>query len=202
MRVSKEQVLKNKTALLDAASRLIRRTGIEGTGVAEVAAEAGLTHGALYAHFSSKEELVAEAFWHGFVCNIAATRAWVGDRKLGFEDYLDGLLSSDMRADLEGGCPMAALASEIGRQGRGVSASFAKAFEQMVEMLETSLERTMPAKQRRRLAVAAISAEIGAMAISRAVRKADAALSDEVLQATKEVLTTAHERQRPTAKRS
>ena len=60
-------------------------------------------------------------------------------------------------------------------------------------MLEGSLENAIPASQRRRLAVAAVAAEIGAIAVSRAVAKTDTALADEVLQAVRETVVAAHE---------
>src|SRR5580693_8164542 len=117
MRVSKEQSETNRTSLLQAAGRLFNEKGIDGVGVAEVAKEAGLTHGALYAHFPSKDALAAEAFAHGFEGNMAGMQAWAGDRHLSFEEHLDALLSTDMRDRLETGCPMTASASEVARQG-------------------------------------------------------------------------------------
>lgn len=193
MRVSREKAAENRAALLQAASRLFRERGIDGVGVAEIAKEAGLTHGALYAHFPSKEALVAEAFCHGFADNMAATRAWAGDRSPSFEEYLDGLLSTDMRDRLETGCPLTASASEVARQGCAVRASFTRAFEEMATMLEGSLEDAVPASRKRRLAIAAVAAEIGAVAVSRAIAKTDTALADEVLQAVRETLRAAHQ---------
>lgn len=191
MRVSKDQVAKNRDALLKAASRLFRKRGIDGVGVADVAKEAGLTHGALYAHFRSKDELAAEAFSSGFEGNMARIRAWAGDRCPSFEEHLDALLSTAMRDRLETGCPLTASASEIARQGRAVGASFTRAFEQTTSMLEGSLEDTIPAAEGRHLALAAVAAEIGAIAVSRAIAKTDRALADEVLRAVRETLVTA-----------
>ena len=195
MRVSREKAAENRIALLHAASRLFRERGIDGVGVADIAKEAGLTHGALYAHFPSKDALAAEAFSHGFAGNMADTREWAGDRCPPFQEYLDGLLSPHMRDKLETGCPLTASASEIARQGCAVSASFTRAFEEMVAMMEGSLDDTIPASQRRRLAVAAVAAEIGAIAVSRAVAKTDMALADEVLQAVRDAVGTAHDGQ-------
>ncbi|RNJ47245.1 TetR family transcriptional regulator [Mesorhizobium erdmanii] len=192
MRVSKEKASANRDALLKAASRLFRQRGIEGVGVAEIAKEAGLTHGALYAHFSSKDELAAAAFSYGFAGNMADTRAWAGDRNPSFQDYMGGLLSPFMRDKLETGCPMAASASEIGRQDCGVSASFTDAFQEMAAMLEGSIETIIPAAEKRKLAIAAVAAEIGAMAVSRAIAKTDVALADEVLQAVLETIAAAY----------
>lgn len=192
MRVSKEKAAENRGALLQAASRLFRKRGIDGVGVADIAREAGLTHGALYAHFPSKDALAAEAFTHGFEGNMADTREWAGDRCPSFQEYVEGLISPRMRDKVETGCPMTASASEIGRQGCAVSESFAKAFEEMTAMIEGSLEDAMPASERRRLAIAAVIAQIGAVAVSRAVVKSDPALADEVLQAVRETIAAAH----------
>jgi TetR/AcrR family transcriptional regulator, transcriptional repressor for nem operon len=192
MRVSKQKSAENRVALLRAASRLFRKRGIDGVGVAEIAKEAGLTHGAIYAHFPSKDALAAEALCHGFDVNMAKARGGTGDQRPSFEDYLSTFLSTHMRDDWETGCPMAASASEIGRQGRAVSASFTNAFEELAEMIEGSLEDTIPASKRRSLALAAVAAEIGAIAASRAVAKTDPALADEVLEAVRETVGAAH----------
>ena len=192
MRVSKKQAAENREALLQAANRLFRQRGIDGVGVAEIADEAGLTHGALYAHFPSKEALAAEAFSHGFAGNLANTKARARERDRSFEEHLGGLISTHMRDDWEAGCPMAASASEIGRQGCALSASFTNAFEQFVEMIEGSLENAIPPARKRRLAIAAVAAEIGAIATARAVAKTDSALADEVLEAVREIIWAAY----------
>ena len=192
MRVSNKQAVENREALLQAAGRLFRQQGIDGIGVAEIANEAGLTHGALYAHFPSKEALAAEAFAYGFAGNLASTEAWAAEQDRSFEEHLGGLISTHMRDDWEAGCPMAASASEIGRQGCALSASFTNAFEQFVEMIEGSLENAIPPARKRRLAIAAVAAEIGAIAASRAVAKTDPALADEVLEAVRDTVSAAY----------
>jgi TetR/AcrR family transcriptional repressor of nem operon len=193
MRVSNKQAAENRGALLQAANRLFRKRGIDGIGVAEIAKEAGLTHGALYAHFPSKEALAAEAFSHGFAGNMANTKARARERDRSFEEHLGGLISTHMRDDWETGCPMAASASEIGRHGRAISASFTEAFEQLAAMIDASLKDAIPLTKRRRLAIAAVAAEIGAIAASRAVAKTDPALADEVLEAVRETVGAAYE---------
>ena len=193
MRVSKEKMAENRQGILRAASRLIRKRGIDGVGVAEIAKEAGLTHGALYAHFPSKDALAAQAFSHGFNAGMTEFLAATSNRTLSFEDHLDGLFSTDRRDAWETGCPLGASASEAGRQCCELSASFTSAFETMVAMVEQSLDHGIPAAHRRRLAVATITAQIGAIAVSRGVAKADMALSDEALQAVREVIGTVHD---------
>jgi TetR/AcrR family transcriptional regulator, transcriptional repressor for nem operon len=191
VRVSKEKAAENRAALLQAASRLFRSRGIDGVGVADIAKEAGLTHGALYAHFPSKEALAAEAFSHGFAGSMAGVDAWADGQRRSFGDYLGRLLSPAARANLESGCPLAASASEIGRQGGAVSATFTEAFDHMVAMFDATMPETIPAAQRRKLAITAVIAEIGALAVSRAVEKTDAALADEVLDAVRTTITAA-----------
>lgn len=88
MKVSKEKSAENRVALLDAASRLFRLHGVDGVGVNEIAKAAGLTQGALYAHFGSKEALVAEAFSHGFDDRLAYATEWAAGRAPEFEEYL------------------------------------------------------------------------------------------------------------------
>lgn len=191
MRVSREKAAENRVTLLRAASQLFRERGIDGVGVAEVAKAAGLTHGALYAHFPSKDALVAEAFSYGFDGNMAGARAaWARDGRPSFDEHLAVLFSTEARDKLETGCPMTASASEIARQGNEVSARFSRAFEEMVTILEKSLE-DVPAAKRRRLAVAAVAAEVGAIAVSRAVAKSDSALADEVLSSTRKTISAA-----------
>jgi TetR/AcrR family transcriptional repressor of nem operon len=192
MRVSKQKAAENRSALLRAANRLFRERGIDGVGVAEIAKEAGLTHGALYAHFASKDALAAEAFSHGSADNMAKTRAWAGDRRPTFQEYLSALFSTHMRDDWERGCAMAASASEIGRQGCAVSASFTNAFERLAATIEGSLEDAIRPSKRRSLALAAVAAEIGAIAASRAVAKTDPALADEVLKAVRDTVGAAY----------
>ena len=188
MFVSKETTGLNRGALLGAASRLFREKGIDGVGVAEIAKEAGLTHGALYKHFPSKEALAAEAFYYPIAVRNAETDISDDGRERSFEEYLDAMFSIEHRDNRANGCPMTASASEIARQGPAVAASFTRAFKEKVTSLEASIKGKTPASQRRRFAVAALAAQIGAIAVARAVANVDASLSIEVLQAVRETV--------------
>ena len=188
MFVSKEMTEINRGSLLRAASHLFRERGIDGVGVAEIAKEAGLTHGALYKHFPSKEALAAEAFYHPVATKNAETDASDEDREPSFEEYLDAMFSIEHRDNLGSGCPMTASASEVARQGSAVAASFTRAFKEKVITLEASIKEKMPSSEKRHLAVSALAAQIGAMAVARAVAKVDASLSKEVLQAVRETV--------------
>jgi TetR/AcrR family transcriptional repressor of nem operon len=79
MKVSREQVAEHRTRILDAAARLFRLRGFDEVMVAEVMKDAGLTHGAFYRYFPSKEALSAEAIRHALPpapdegCNVEQT---------------------------------------------------------------------------------------------------------------------------------
>jgi TetR/AcrR family transcriptional repressor of nem operon len=185
MRVSKNQAAKNRKALVVAAGKLFRARGMDGVGVAEVAKEAGLTHGALYAHFSSKEALAAEALSAGLDRSHQAMMSSCGEVAADFSDYLDYLLSRRMRDTVEMGCPMTASASEIGRQSVEVSTRFAAGLERMIATIQATLDGRHADAEARRIAIAVIAAEIGAISIARAVAKSDHTLSDDILSAVR-----------------
>jgi TetR/AcrR family transcriptional repressor of nem operon len=152
MRISKEKAAENRSSLVRAASRLIRERGIDDVGVADISKAAGLTHGALYAHFRSKEELVL------------ATR----------DDYA-------------GSCPIAASASEIGRQERAISACFSEKYLAMVGAIERGMGQDGDKRARAMTIVAAL---VGAQAVARGAAKSDPALSEQVLRAARQVIGT------------
>jgi TetR/AcrR family transcriptional regulator, transcriptional repressor for nem operon len=186
VRVTKEKAAENRTALLRAAGRLFRERGIDGVGVAEISKAAGLTHGALYAQFPSKDALVAEALAEG----LRSSRKRLleaGGEESRLTDMLDFLLSPSHRDDLAMGCPMTASASEAARQDEAVRARFADGFEGLVSTLEAALTEVPPAERRER-ALTIAAAQIGAVAVARAVAKAQPRLSDELLDASRRVL--------------
>ena len=67
MRVSREQMAENRERILDTAATLFRERGFDRVGVADVMKAVGLTHGGFYGHFSSKDDLVAQALGRAFV---------------------------------------------------------------------------------------------------------------------------------------
>ena len=75
MRVSREQAVQNRERIVEAAAQLFRERGFDGIGVADLMKEAGLTHGGFYGHFSSKEELIAEASAHALAGSLAVWRS-------------------------------------------------------------------------------------------------------------------------------
>ncbi len=202
MKVSKEKVAQNREALVQAAARLFRERGIDGVGVAEISKQAGLTHGALYAQFPSKEALAAEALADG----VARANGWMTARLEGREptltDHLDAYLSSQHRDDLGGGCAMAASASEVARQPRDVSVAFTNGFSQLVGIIERTLAKSGSAAERRQRSLAITAAMIGGVAAARASAKASPALSDDILVAMRRLLDEVGAEAKPRAKRA
>ena len=99
MKVSKEQVAAHRARILAAAARLFRLRGFDDVTVAQVMRDAGLTHGAFYGHFSSKEALIAEAI----ESVLAPAPDGVGTR-MRAATYADGYLSARHRDDPASGC--------------------------------------------------------------------------------------------------
>jgi len=188
MKVSKEQAQQNRQALLDAAGRLFKKHGIDGIGVADVSREAGLTPGALYKHFSDKQDLAAQAFSHAFRTGYERVSTPPPGKARTVQTYLKSYLNRRVRDDMEAGCPLIATACETGRQSEQVSRSFADAFVELRGGLASVLPDTGDEAQRAALASVFVAALVGATALSRGVVKADRALADEVLEQVQKML--------------
>src|SRR5438034_11696144 len=113
-RYGKDHKLATRRRIIEAAGRRLKRDGIDGSGVAALMADAGLTNGAFYAHFESKEDLVASAIANQVREQREAFSAQPPGRA-GLEQIVRAYLSVEHRDNPEGGCPSAALLDEIGR---------------------------------------------------------------------------------------
>ena len=100
--------------IIETASRQLKRDGIDGSGVATLMADAGLTNGAFYAHFPSKENLVATAV-AGQLREQRESLSAVAPGRAGVKQYVREYLSVQHRDNPADGCPSAALLDEIGR---------------------------------------------------------------------------------------
>jgi TetR/AcrR family transcriptional repressor of nem operon len=174
MKVSREQVAENRRAIVEAAGRLFRQRGFDAVTVAEAMKAAGLTHGAFYGYFASKEELVAAALAEA----LASTAAPPGDPAA----YAAGYLSRAHRDDRAAGCPFAALAAETVRQPGGARAAMTEGLKRQIERLSFGAPGA-DAAERRRAAIGGWAAMVGAMILARVCD--DPALSDEALAETR-----------------
>jgi TetR/AcrR family transcriptional repressor of nem operon len=185
MRISKEKAAENRASLVRAASRLFRERGIDGVGVAEISKEAGLTHGALYAHFKSKEELALEALSYGFEQTRAHMFAHTVDGMPDLAGYLDYYLSLEDRDTYGARCPMSASASEIGRQDKAISVRFGEGYMVMVRAFEREIAVNGAGEDALARAMVVVATMIGAQAVARGTAKGNPALSEQVLKAAR-----------------
>jgi TetR/AcrR family transcriptional repressor of nem operon len=168
--------------IVTAASRRIRRDGIDNVSVSELMNEAGLTHGGFYRHFDSRDELVAEA--------IAAALAQ-GSRRVDAASergqpatlaaIVDGYLTPQHRDKPETGCAVAALPTDIARADARARAAYSRQVRSYIELL-TELTPAGDADEAQLI----LAALVGALVLARAVD--DRALSDEILSSVARAL--------------
>src|SRR5437016_12306289 len=110
MRVSRDQAEKNRQTVINVASRLFREHGFDGIGLKDLMKGAGLTQGAFYKQFASKDDLAAQASRRAFE---SASRRWSSAAELNPDDPLGAVLafylSTEHRKDRMDGCPIVAL---------------------------------------------------------------------------------------------
>jgi TetR/AcrR family transcriptional repressor of nem operon len=181
MKVSKSKASDNRDAILTAASTQIRGHGLDQTSVADVARAAGLTHGALYSHFQSKDALTAEAMTCAFA---GCLREFTG---LPAAQFLQRYLSTEHRDHPEVGCPTAALVSEVARQPAELKAVFRSGVDRFIALAGESLE-AVGAEHGHDRAVFMFAAMVGGLALSRAIRDVDVSGSADILRAVKSQL--------------
>jgi TetR/AcrR family transcriptional regulator, transcriptional repressor for nem operon len=186
MKVSSEKVAEHREALLATALRLLRERGFDGAAVAEISRAAGLTQGALYGQFKSKDALATEAIRKSFAEGIAAWEALRGKELDALSAFIGDYLSDAHAKDAGTGCSLAACVSEIGRQDPAIGAAYAEGFRQLTAMVEQVLPVGEPPDKARRRAIALQSGLIGSLALARALEKADPELSKDVLAAARE----------------
>lgn len=176
--------------IVSVAARAIRRSGYGGTGVADIMKEAGLTHGAFYAHFTSREAMLAEAAGQACAESAAAVAEVVASVPPGMalKSMLDAYLSRDHVEHAETGCPLAALGSETSRQAPEVRRVATRHIKAMVDLVaRESADWGQPGAQER--ALVTLSTMVGALMLARAVD--DPGLSDGLREAALRHLTPA-----------
>ena len=180
MRVSKAQQARNREQVITVAAKLLRERGIEGIGVDALARAAGMTHGAVYSQFASKEELAAAAIRQS-AAEIRAngTADAGGEGSPGMFNRLVRSYVSRAHRDQPGtGCAMAAMGPDATRHGKDVRRAFADATMAMIDVVADASAGETP-ESRRDEAIAVISSMVGAVVLSRMVE--EPALSDRIL---------------------
>jgi TetR/AcrR family transcriptional repressor of nem operon len=187
MRYDTEHKQKTRTMVLQAAAKAIRADGPERVGVAGVMAEAGLTHGGFYAHFKSKDDLVAAAIGQMFEEAHARWERETAGRAPaeGLLAYIDFYLSKKHRDTRGFGCPMAALASDLPRLPEPAREQFAEGVRRSTARLGEKLA-ALGHKTAEIEARSMIAELIGALSLARI--EPDAKRSDAILAASRDQL--------------
>ena len=176
--------------IVSVAARAICRSGYDGTGVADLMKEAGLTHGAFYSHFTSREAMLAEAAGKACAESAAAAAEVVASvpRGMALQSMLSAYLSREHVEHAESGCPLAALGSETSRQAPEVRRVATRHIKAMIDLVaRQSPDWGRPAAHEQ--ALVTVATMVGAHVLARAVD--DQGLSDGLREATLKHLTSA-----------
>jgi TetR/AcrR family transcriptional regulator, transcriptional repressor for nem operon len=163
--------------ILEAAGRRFKQDGIDGAGVATLMSDAGLTNGAFYGHFSSKEDLVANVL----ADQLRAQRKSFDDQSsdpAGLEAFVRSYLSPEHRDELAGGCPSAALLDEIARRPSDTRDVFTAEVMGVVDDIASRLDPT-DVEAARADALTIFGLMVGTLQLARALTDRD--LSDQLL---------------------
>jgi TetR/AcrR family transcriptional regulator, transcriptional repressor for nem operon len=178
VRYGTEHKQATRRRIIETAGRRLKRDGIDGSGVATLMADAGLTNGAFYAHFASKDDLVAAAV----ADQLRDQRASFSERapgRAGVEQYVREYLSGQHRDNPGDGCPSAALLDEIGRCTDATRQAYTDGLLAVIDDVAARLApHNPPSARAKTLSVFALMA--GTLQLSRAL--ADRRLADEVLE--------------------
>jgi TetR/AcrR family transcriptional repressor of nem operon len=178
MRYGKEHKQATRRRIIQTAGRRFKRDGIDGSGIATLMADAGLTNGAFYAHFASKQELVATAVADQ-LRNQRESLGTLAPGRAGVEQYVREYLSVQHRDNPDDGCPSAALLDEIGRCTQATKRAYTDGLLAMVDDIAARLAPEDPPSARAKtLSVFALM--VGTLQLSRAL--ADRQLADAVLE--------------------
>jgi TetR/AcrR family transcriptional repressor of nem operon len=177
MRYSKGHKQATRQRIVEAAGRRFKQDGIDGAGVATLMSDAGLTNGAFYAHFASKEDLVANVLADQLRAQRHSFDAQPSDRA-GLEAFIRSYLSLEHRDRCADGCPSAALLDEIGRRPESTRQVFTDELMGVIDDIASRLDST-DAEAARTDALTMFGLMVGILQLARAL--ADRDQSDQLL---------------------
>ncbi|MEU7811138.1 TetR/AcrR family transcriptional regulator [Pseudonocardia sp. NPDC049154] len=176
-RYGKEHKQRTRRRIVETSGRRLKSDGVTGSGIATLMADAGLTNGAFYAHFASKDDLVASVVADQLDTQREAIAALPPDS--GVEQLVRAYLSVQHRDHPGDGCPSAALLNEIGRCDDAVRHAFTDGMLEVIDAIGARLGYTDPSSARGRV-LAAFAGMVGTLQMARAVT--DPQLSDDLLE--------------------
>ncbi|GAB7102031.1 TetR/AcrR family transcriptional regulator [Streptomyces phaeofaciens JCM 4814] len=178
MRYTEEDKERTRRRILESAGRLFKADGIGGTGIAGLMSDVGLTNGAFYKHFSSKDDLVANAVISQLAVQLSRVNALPPGRA-GLQEFIRYYLSPEHRDNAALGCPSAALLNEISRHSTEVRQAFTDSFAAFIDALASRVNPDNPTASTTAVTTA-FALMAGTMQISRALT--DTTLADELLR--------------------
>jgi TetR/AcrR family transcriptional repressor of nem operon len=180
VRYTKEHKQETRQRIIATAGRRFKRDGIDGSGVATLMKDAGLTNGAFYAHFASKDSLVASAIANELDTLHANLVAQAEPGAAGLEQIVRWYLSPDHRDNPVDGCPNAALLDEIARSGDdAIRQAYTDGVRVVIDGLAARMTPHDPASARVK-ALSLLGLMAGTLQLSRALT--DRQLSDDLLE--------------------
>jgi len=183
MRYTPDHKEKTRDRILESAAKVFRRQGYHATGVDKVMEDAGLTAGGFYAHFPSKDALLADALEHSAVTIAGRLECGledVSDREW-LQAVVDRYLADSNRQHPELGCPIPSLAPEVARAGLAPR----KAFERLVRGLIARIAEHLPPEESEKRAIAIAALCVGGMTLARAVH--DPGFAGRILESCREL---------------
>lgn len=171
MRRSAEEKAETRRQIVRTAGRMIRGRGLAETGVAEVMAEAGLTHGGFYRHFASKDDLAAAAVEAAFAhmrARLEAITARAPPSKR-LEALIETYLTEAHRDQPQHGCVMASIGMEAQRAGGVVQAAYEYGIARLLALFTDQISAPTRKQQEDR-AQAVLSVLVGGLLLARALK--------------------------------
>jgi TetR/AcrR family transcriptional regulator, transcriptional repressor for nem operon len=182
VKVTKAVSAANAADVLKAAGQVMRAEGTGAATMANIAAKAGLTHGAVYRHFDNKDALAAAAISADFD-HIVTLLQGIARKGGGASSYARTYLTMGHRDHFDWGCPIAPLASEIHRDEVQIQTAFCEGLNRNIDALADCMG-DQKREERRRSATVVLAALSGSMAMARATKQCDPQLSAEIMTAT------------------
>lgn len=183
MRKSRQETAETRERIVDTAAREFGQHGIAETGLADVMAAAGLTHGGFYKHFDSKKQLVAEAIEKSLDSMWLTMEKAQGDAAL--ETIVNEYVSRAHRDNTQDVCPLPALGSELRRADATTRDVASRGILRVISLLEKRLS-DLPPKEAKSRAHAIVAAMVGSVFLSRIVTSPK--LSDSILRDTRDFI--------------
>jgi len=177
----------SRVRILNVASRLFRKQGFKATGIDQIMQEAGLTAGAFYAHFKSKNDLFENALEY----SLTYTRGLLtkdldgltGEAKA--EAILKRYCSIAHRDFPEKGCIIAAMAAELHRGNEKVNDMVSLYLKKWTQLISENLDENIPVAEKKMISLRLISRAVGALLLSRMVKGTD--LSEALLESAQKL---------------